>query len=112
MEHHLEIISNYDVTITILYPISINKPHHSVEHAALTSLPSFNPIVQGSVLGNVDNFIQWINPNPEDKIGTFIILIGQRANFVHWIGIYPLDKVINSSYNRAQNNNVMSGERG
>ena len=29
----------------------------------------------------------------KDKIGAFLILIGQRANFIHWIGIYPLDKV-------------------
>ena len=55
------------------------------------------PVVQ-----RVDNFIQWISPCPVDKIGAFLILIGQRANLIHWIGIYPLDKVIRSSYNRAQ----------
>ena len=49
-----------------------------------------------------DNFIQWINPYTADKIGAFLILIGQRANFIHWIGIYQLDKVIQSSYDRAQ----------
>ena len=39
-----------------------------------------------------------------DKIGAFLILIGQQANFIHWIGIYLLDtdKVIYSLYNRAQ----------
>ena len=57
---------------------------------------------QGPVVRRVDNFIQQINPYLVDKIGAFLILIGQRASFVHWIGIYPLDKVIHSSYNRAQ----------
>ena len=58
---------------------------------------------QGPVVRRVDNFIQRINPYPVDKIGAFLILIGQRANFIHWTGIYPLDKVIYSSYNWAQN---------
>ena len=61
---------------------------------------------QGPVVRRVDNFIQQINPYPVDKIGAFLILIGQRANFVHWTGIYPLDKVIHSSYNRAQIKNT------
>ena len=50
---------------------------------------------------------EWIalsngNPYPADKVGAFLILIGQRANFIHSIGIYPLDKVIYCSYNRTQ----------
>ena len=56
----------------------------------------------GPVVQRVDNFIRWMNPYPADKIGAFLILIGQRAKFIHWIGIYPLDKVVHSSYNRAQ----------
>ena len=55
----------------------------------------------GPVVRRVDNFIQRINHCPADKIGAFLILIGQLANFIHRIGIYPLDKVIHSSYNRA-----------
>ena len=54
----------------------------------------------GPIVRRVDNFIQLINPYPEDKIGAFLILIGQRANFIHWI--YPPGRVIHSSYNRAQ----------
>ena len=49
---------------------------------------------------------QRINIYVADKIGAFLILIGQRANVIHWIGIYPLDKVIHSSYNRAQINRI------
>ena len=60
----------------------------------------------GLVVWRVDNFIQRINPYPVDKIGKFLILIGQRANFIRWIGIYPLDKVIHSSYNRTQIDNM------
>ena len=56
---------------------------------------------QGPVVRRVDNFIQQINLYPADKIGAFLILIGQRTNFIHWTGIYPLDKVIHSLYNRA-----------
>ena len=37
-----------------------------------------------------------------DKIGTFLIQIGQWINFIHWTGIYLLDKCIHSSYNWAQ----------
>ena len=56
-------------------------------------------LVQGSVV-RMNNFVQRINPYPADKIGGFIILIGQQANLIHWIGIYPLDNVIRSSFNR------------
>ena len=56
---------------------------------------------QGLVVQRVDNFIQQINPYPVDKIGMFLILIGQRAHCIHCIGIYPLDKVIHSLYNQA-----------
>ena len=59
------------------------------------------PVDQGPVVRRVDNIIQRINSYPADKIGAFLILIGQRVNFIHWIGIYPLDKVIHSLYNRA-----------
>ena len=52
----------------------------------------------GPVVQRVDNFIQRINPYPVDKIGAFLILIGQQADFIQWIGIYPLDKVIHCSY--------------
>ena len=55
----------------------------------------------GPVVRRVDNFIQRINSYPADKIGAFLILIGQRANFIHWIGIYPLDNDIHSTNNRA-----------
>ena len=53
------------------------------------------------VARRVDNFIQRINSYPADKIGAFLILIGQRASYINWIRIYPLDKVIHSLYNRA-----------
>ena len=45
---------------------------------------------------------EWITLS-RDKIGAFLISIGQRANCIHWIGIYSLalDKVIHSLYNRA-----------
>ena len=43
---------------------------------------------------------EWITLS-RDKIGAFLISIGQRANCIHWIGIYPLDKVIPSLYNWA-----------
>ena len=56
-------------------------------------------LVQGSVV-RMNNFVQRINPYPADKIGGFIILLGQQANLIHWIGIYPLDNVIRSSFNR------------
>ena len=46
----------------------------------------------GPVVRRVDNFTQWINLYPLDKIGMFSILIGQKASFIHWIGIYPLDR--------------------
>ena len=52
-------------------------------------LPYLGPVVR-----RVDNFIQQINPYPADKLGAFLILIGQRANFIH--------KLIDSSYNWAQ----------
>ena len=42
---------------------------------------------QGPVVRTVDNFMQRINPFPADKLGAFVILIGQRANFIHWIEI-------------------------
>ena len=45
---------------------------------------------QGSVVRRVDNFIQRINPYPVDKIGAFLILIGQRANLIHWIKLSRL----------------------
>ena len=49
---------------------------------------------QGPVVRTVDEFIQYINLYPADKIDAFIILAGQRAHIIHWIGIYSLDKVI------------------
>ena len=56
--------------------------------------------LSGTSWRRVDNVFQRINPYPADKIGAFLILIGQWANFIHWIVIYLLDKVIHSSYNR------------
>ena len=44
----------------------------------------------GPVVQRVDNFIQQINPYPVDKIGAFLILIGQRANFIRWIKLSTL----------------------
>ena len=37
----------------------------------------------GPVVRRMDNFIQRINPYPADKIGAFLIFIGQQENFIH-----------------------------
>ena len=86
----------------LLFPCScrVSRPYHEM-------MTKFSKLIfvkkkhLGPVVRRVDNFIQRINSYPADKIGAFLILIGQRANFIHWIGIYPLDNDIHSTNNRA-----------
>ena len=45
---------------------------------------------QGPVVRRVDNFIQWINPYPADKMGALSNQNKERANFIRWIKLFTL----------------------
>ena len=87
-----------------LAKISDPKKFFEPPHSPIIKICEWGPWEQGLVVRRVDNFIPWINPYLVEKIGAFLILIGQWANFMHWIGIHPLNKIIHSLYNQAQDN--------
>ena len=79
---------------------SYTTKRYSMEKLLISKL-CYNRSIEQQLIKLARLYEEWINLYSADKIGAFLILIGQQANFIHWIGNYSLDKVIHSSYNRA-----------